>query len=780
MGALTRWCIARPRTVLVLAALVAMASLALAGAWLELRTSNLDLVDPELPEVARFRDFAHEFGTPNVLVVGLEGEDPERLYAVVDRLAPRLREVSGVLSVVDRLPVDEALLAQAGLDPYLTSDSGELALLLVQPDDPDSRAETLEPFVAAVRSVVDGAVAEEPAVRASLTGMPVYAVDDRQTIQRDLGRLSAVSFVLVLFLFVTAFGALRRPLLAMVALALGVAATVGAVSLYPGHLTLLSAFFASILFGLGVDYGVHLVDRIEEEVAAEMDEREAVATAVEALAPGLLTGAGTTASVLFAMVFSGFRGFEELGVVAGTGVVLCLLAMVTLLPALLVLWPPARRRERPLMERRLGRFLVTFQNRPVAAGVALLVAVAAFAGGPGFDGDYLNLQPVGSEAVRLERLMVEESSWSPEFAVFTTDDEDRARQIVEQLVDDETVAAVRSMVELEALGAAEGLPPSLAAGLRSPEGRYAVYAYPAEDVWRPAAQERFLEHLRAVDPEVTGMPVLGSFMVQRSRRALRITAALGLVLLALWVGWDFRRWQPALLAILPAVLTVVSLHGLMRFFQVPFNSLNLMALPVVLGVAVDDGVHIVHRFLAERGDLRRTLSGTGRSVLLTSLTTLAAFGTLALTGHRGLASFGKALALGVAAALVISVLLLPELLVLCRRWLLDGHCLQGDLALGPGGGEKGRHVGAPALLPGAAVDQVRDRQVEDAHAEGAEDDGAVLRRRRGLPQEHLAEGGADEVAVAGGLRRQVDGSAGAADMVEVVDHIVVGQDGLRQ
>ena len=87
-----------------------------------------------------------------------------------------------------------------------------------------------------------------------------------------------------------------------------------------------------------------------------------------------------------------------------------------------------------------------------------------------------------------------------------------------------------------------------------------------------------------------------------------------------------------------------------------------MALPVVLGIAVDDGVHIVHRFLEEAGDRVRTLAGTGRSVVLTSLTSLAAFGTLLLTSHRGLASFAAVLCLGIAASLVLSPLALPPLL----------------------------------------------------------------------------------------------------------------------
>ncbi|MCB1056811.1 MAG: MMPL family transporter [Acidobacteria bacterium] len=670
----------RPRTVLALAAGAVLASLLGAGFHLGLRTSNLDLIDPDLAPVARFRAFAHEFGTPNVLVVGLEGDDPAALHRAVDELGPDLRRLPGVRSVVDKLPIDRERLAPLGLDPYLSNEDGDLVLVFVQPDDPESSADTIAPFVRSVRQVLEKHPLEEHllekhphaehGIRATLTGMPAYALDDREIIQRDISRLSALSFALVLLLFVTAFGSFRRPLLAMVALAAGVGLTVGAVTIFPGHLTLLSAFFASILFGLGVDYGIHVIDRVEELVAEGVPEAQAAPAAVAFLAPGLATGALTTASVLLAMTFSGFRGFAELGIVAGIGILICLVAMVTVLPALLALLGPRRRRERPLGERRLGRFLVRLQSRPLAVVIGVAALVGSVAGGPGFDSDYLNLQPKDSEAVRLERRMVEDSDLSPEFAVFTADSAEAARELEDRLLEDDTVSAVRSILDLEALGVEDQLPAGFAAALRSPNGRYAVYAYPVEDVWRPEAQLRFLAHMRAIDPGVTGMPVLGAFMVERSQRALDVTAVLGAVLLALWVWVDFKRPLPALLAALPAVLTVTSMHALMRAFDIPWNPLNVMALPVVLGIAVDDGVHITHRFLDEAGDLARTLAGTGRSVVLTSLTTLAAFGTLALTTHRGLASFALALTLGVLSALLLSVLLLPELLFLARRRLL--------------------------------------------------------------------------------------------------------------
>jgi predicted RND superfamily exporter protein len=82
---------------------------------------------------------------------------------------------------------------------------------------------------------------------------------------------------------------------------------------------------------------------------------------------------------------------------------------------------------------------------------------------------------------------------------------------------------------------------------------------------------------------------------------------------------------------------------------------------------------MMHRFLEERGDLERALHGTGRAILLTSLTDVAAFGSLAFTAHRGLASFAIALTLGVSASLVLSLLLMPRLLMVATGRLLGNE-----------------------------------------------------------------------------------------------------------
>jgi|GEM_PF-1202493 len=737
--------VARPRTVLAVAALLSALSLAWAGTHLALRTSNLDLVDPDLPPVAAFRDLAKTFGTPNSLVVVLESRDPQALRKAVDRLTPRLAALDGTRSVLGRLPGNPALLAQMGIDPYLTSRPAagtgaqagtraagpdapaaepELAFLFVQPADAESRAETIGPWVEAVRRVLheqglredagERAVAEAgsaPAVRAGLTGLPEYAIDDRDAVQHDLAVLSPVSFVLILLLFVGAFAALRRPLAVMLALLAGVAATLGLAAVWPGHLTLLSAFFGSILFGLGVDFGIHVVDRTEEILGAEdgsphpigriesagsvdaarRREGDAVVAAVASLAPALATGAATTASAFAVMAFSGFRGFAELGAIAGAGVPLCLLAMVTVLPALLVTLPARRGRRwtgrKHSDPRRLGTWLLQLQSPALAIALTAVSIAGPLLVHPGFDADYLNLEPKGSEAVHWEREMVRRSPYSPQFAAFVAGSRARSDALAARLAADPTVGQVHSAADLDLL-AALGVPADSAPmrALRQrflgADGRYAVYAYPREDIWREPAGSRFLAHMRAIDPGVTGLPVLGRFMIERSHRALAVTGVLAALAILAWTLVDLRDPRLALLAVLPTMLGAGAMLALMGVLGVAFNPLDVMALPLVLGIAVDDGVHIVHRFLAEGGDLAATLRGTGRSVVLTSLTSLAAFGVLAFAGHRGLASFGAAAGLGVATSLVLSVLVLPQAL---RAWWRPGgaaHRLAAPAARG--------------------------------------------------------------------------------------------------
>jgi uncharacterized protein len=188
-------------------------------------------------------------------------------------------------------------------------------------------------------------------------------------------------------------------------------------------------------------------------------------------------------------------------------------------------------------------------------------------------------------------------------------------------------------------------------------------------------RDRFLERMRAIDPDATGMPFLGHTMIDLSHRALLIAGALAVLILVVCVWLDLRNVRLALVALLPTVLGLALLRALMHLFHIPWNPLNVMALPVVIGVGEDNAVHLLHRLLEERGDLGRALAGTGRSLVLTSGTTAASFAALSFATHQGLASFAQALALGITATLAMSLFVLPTV---ATRLLPHLRGLPGD------------------------------------------------------------------------------------------------------
>jgi predicted RND superfamily exporter protein len=99
--------------------------------------------------------------------------------------------------------------------------------------------------------------------------------------------------------------------------------------------------------------------------------------------------------------------------------------------------------------------------------------------------------------------------------------------------------------------------------------------------------------------------------------------------------------------------------------EVSFNLANLVILPLIIGIGVVNGVHIVHRYREETEKTINILSkSTGRGVILSSLTTMIGFGSLMVADHQGIYSLGMVLTLGVGCCLIASITLLPAILQL--------------------------------------------------------------------------------------------------------------------
>ena len=131
---------------------------------------------------------------------------------------------------------------------------------------------------------------------------------------------------------------------------------------------------------------------------------------------------------------------------------------------------------------------------------------------------------------------------------------------------------------------------------------------------------------------------------------------------------EFRKLSLTFLALLPVGAGLVQMFGVMGLLGIPLNPANMIVLPLILGIGLDDGVHVVHDFRQRAGNYRVSTSTTA-AIVVTTLTTMVGFGSLMLSSHQGLASLGRVLTIGVTCCLFSSLVLLPALL----RWMSNAE-----------------------------------------------------------------------------------------------------------
>jgi hypothetical protein len=205
------------------------------------------------------------------------------------------------------------------------------------------------------------------------------------------------------------------------------------------------------------------------------------------------------------------------------------------------------------------------------------------------------------------------------------------------------------------------LPPSLVERFVGSSGRHLLKIYGRGDIWNFESLEKFVRDVRSVDPRATGNPVQayeGSREMKRSYEQAGLYS-LVVILAVLWL--DFRSLKHSLLAALPLGLGMLQTFGLMGLVGIDLNAANLIGIPLILGIAVDYGVHIMHDALERPGPYRMSAS-TANSVLVDALTTILGFGALMVASHRGLESLGRLLTLGVTTCTLTSLVFLPALL----------------------------------------------------------------------------------------------------------------------
>ena len=271
-------------------------------------------------------------------------------------------------------------------------------------------------------------------------------------------------------------------------------------------------------------------------------------------------------------------------------------------------------------------------------------------------------------AVPDAKKMTEE--WKALLSDVKADDPDKVAARLEN-VETRLVEMAEGLVALgeseERTMAVQDLPPDLQRSLwrKREDGtdRFAMQIYPTGEVSDPVFMEQFLEHTQEIDPDITGFPVtflaFGNLLTEGLTRA----AMLSLCVILFLLYFDYRKLVPIFLTLFPLAIGTLWMVGAMHLLDMSFNFASMMGIPLILGIGVDSGIHLVHRY--RQGTSPALLAETtGKAVFLSSMTTMVGMGSMVVGVHGGVHSLGQVLLIGVTSCLISATFVLPAVMQL--------------------------------------------------------------------------------------------------------------------
>lgn len=383
-----------------------------------------------------------------------QAEDNEDNRNLVDTLPALERILQGAYSTVSKPtpPISPGLAALFGSgekaenEQYITFDNGNIYIVNVHA----VKEEFYPQAVARIRELVEDVKMEVSGVNVGLTGEPVLEYDEMQQSQKDTTLSVIVSLILCLIIFCYGYREFHRPIAAVFCLLLGLIFTMAWTTFAVGRLNLLTITFLPMLIGLGIDFGVHLVSRFEEELGKGRTPNKAIRIALIYTGMGVFTGGIATAGAFLAMGLAKFQGVKEMGIISGGGLIICLIPMMTILPILLLRgaqWKhskPAKRKP-PVIRIAIEKLWlrIPWPLFSISAILCLVCLIFAF---PKiyFDYNLLNMQSRGLPAVELEQRLVNLATNSVLYGVVMVNGPEEAFKIQKELEKLPSVNSVQS------------------------------------------------------------------------------------------------------------------------------------------------------------------------------------------------------------------------------------------------------------------------------------------------------------------------------------------------
>ena len=660
------------------------------------------------------------------------------------------------------------------------------SLIIVQPDVSYSTVLPGKEAILAIKNIAKGlGLMPEKGVTVMLTGDIPMEYDELKSVTKGAKMAGILSLFMVSIVLLTGLGSLRLVFATLVSLIAGLIWTASFAALAIGHLNMISVAFAVLFIGLGVDYAIHLSLRYRELIRIGKESKNAIIKTVQDVGPSLILCAITTSIGFYSFMPTDFSGVAELGLISGTGMFIALFANLTLLPAIISIFPLSSDHKRPyyLTSNKPIFFKIIslpYRNSRNIRVIAIILTICSFYFLPKvtFDSNPINLRDPNAESIiafkklledphsspwsleslakdkkellikkkGFERLksvrhvitlesfipkdqeekldiiadldfilgpildkdiQIKNNSWETEFSsirdfyttllsyvknvkghnekiliedliknlsLFLSNLEGSKNLLQKAFCINKLKLAIlgsfpKRMEELHHLLMAErvdehDIPQIIRSQWIGRDGSRRIEIVPKHNPKNDKEIMAFIDDARSVDKNVTGYPVLiiegGRAVVKAFKEAF--TYSLLSILFLLLILMPHKK--DAIIILYSLFFAALMSASIMVLFNLPLNFANIIALPLILGIGVDNGIHIVHRFrkaLESPASLLQT--STARGILFSTLTTVCSFGNLAISPHVGMSSMGKLLTIGIIMSLISAIVVIPAFLI---------------------------------------------------------------------------------------------------------------------
>jgi hypothetical protein len=569
-------------------------------------------------------------------------------------------------------------------------------------------------FSTALLAHVDAALAGRDVV---MFGGYAVARADQARVRSDFERASLCAFVAIAFYLCWAMRGVRLPLLVQLPAALSILWAVPLANVLFGPLPTVAVAAVAVLCGLGVDFAIHYAARYRHE-RLTAGHADAARTVQLRTVPELLIDMATTAVTFVAIGAGQQGGLAKFGWLLALGLSCSVVLTTTVLPVLLAFTGTRGDPERSWIQRLADRWLHSAPARPVAwlaiaAAAVGLVIVVARSVPLRADGDALRPagDPVTAARERIERtlgfgtipvavLWPAAADPTPLWHALHALQADGTLKFWTGLDRADTaggraaVAAFRARTagfaeaaakELEAAGFAaaamqpalqdtaarfaadpEPAPPSAVDVAGTPQRVVVVWPAGKVDSASFAALETALKERAGGDAWLHGAPALARVLEESLRgdlgRACALAALLAIAMVSAWL----RSLRHGLLALVPSTIGLVATLCVLVATGTPLTLVSFVAVPFVLGIGVDEGVHLVGHFRHGSATGAPSTGATGVGIVRTSVGTVLGFASLLLADSPGLVELGLLVAFGSLTSMLACLFVLAPLLAARR------------------------------------------------------------------------------------------------------------------